>query len=217
MFVVNPRRFELMSEALHTTALKVILSASSDLAFQSVSLSENSFTMLRGASGSGKSTLMHALAGLQPIAKGHIQVGNNIITSRQVPKDWRRVSIGFIPQRPFFWPSLTVKQNLSLSAWCKESRELGLDWVDKLGLTPKLNQNAHSLSLGEQQRLSAVRAFANHAPVLLADEPIASLDQRNAELLLDSLKTYQAESGCAVLFASHDPQWKSYANQVIEL
>ena len=188
MFVVNPRRFELMSEALHTTALKVILSASSDLAFQSVSLSENSFTMLRGASGSGKSTLMHALAGLQPIAKGHIQVGNNIITSRQVPKDWRRVSIGFIPQRPFFWPSLTVKQNLSLSAWCKESRELGLDWVDKLGLTPKLNQNAHSLSLGEQQRLSAVRAFANSKINIVEDYNVDNFSDKFINLIVSKVE-----------------------------
>ena len=92
-----------------------------------------------------------------------------------------------------------------------------MDWVDKLGLSSKLNQKSHTLSLGEQQRLSAVRAFANHAPVLLADEPTASLDQRNAEQLIEALKAYQSDSGCAVLFASHDPQWKSYANQVIEL
>lgn len=206
-----------MSQVLQATELKVVFTASNAMTFPSLELNPNSFTMLKGDSGSGKSTWMHALAGLQKITKGHIQVGKSIITSRQTPKDWRRTTIGFIPQRPFFWPSLTVKQNLALSSWCKESRELGLDWVDKLGLSSKLNQKSHTLSLGEQQRLSAVRAFANHAPVLLADEPTASLDQRNAEQLIEALKAYQSDSGCAVLFASHDPQWKSYANQVIEL
>ena len=76
-------------------------------------------------------------------------------------------------------------------------------------------QSAHSLSLGEQQRVSALRAFLGTAPLLLADEPTASLDDRNTEKLL---KLFRAQLGDkALLLSSHDHRLAPYVDRIITL
>jgi putative ABC transport system ATP-binding protein len=210
--------FDHMDKILQASELTVPIGIDRQLTFPSLQLQAGELVIMTGNSGSGKSTWMHALAGLQGIASGHVSIANHgQLTRTYCPPDWRQSGVGFIPQRPFFWPSLTVKGNLDLAQWCKGSHGDLQSWVDRMGLTHCMHQQAHSLSLGEQQRLSAIRAFSHDAPVLLADEPTASLDRDNATALIESLRAYQQVSQCAVLLATHDASLAAMADRIIEL
>lgn len=119
-----------------------------------------------------------------------------------------------MPQRAFFWNSLSLKGNLDLAAWCKGLHDANAD-LETLGLTDKTRQAAHSLSLGEQQRLSALRSFLGNAPVLLADEPTASLDDANAEALMVLFKKHAGD--CAILVSSHDQRLAPFVDRIIRI
>ena len=205
-----------MAHVLHSTELTVDLNNGKRLIFNELQLKKGEFVLLQGASGSGKSTWMHALAGLLPIASGtiHIEGQGSLHAGKKAPTHWRRNGLSFMPQRAFFWNSLSLKGNLDLAAWCK-----GLPGVDAdpetLGLAGKTTQAAHSLSLGEQQRVSALRSFLGNAPVLLADEPTASLDDANAEALMKLFKEHVKDR--AILVSSHDQRLAPFVDRIIRL
>jgi len=205
-----------MSHVLKSTELTVDLDNGKRLIFPELHLKKGELVLLQGVSGSGKSTWMHALAGLIPIASGDIRIEGQgtVQAGKKAPKAWRRNGLSFMPQRAFFWNSLSLKGNLDLAAWCK-----GLPSADTaletLGLTGKSTQAAHSLSLGEQQRLSALRSFLGHAPVLLADEPTASLDDANAEALMTLFKKHAGDR--AILVSSHDQRLAPFVDRIIRL
>ena len=205
-----------MSLVLHSTELTVELDNGKRLVFPEIHLKKGELVLLQGISGSGKSTWMHALAGLIPIASGDVHIGGqgSLTAGKKAPAHWRRNGLSFMPQRAFFWNSLSLKGNLDLAAWCKGLQVAKTDF-ERLGLTGKTTQAAHSLSLGEQQRLSALRSFLGHAPLLLADEPTASLDDTNAKALMTLFKEHAAD--CAILVSSHDQRLAPFVDRVIHL
>lgn len=205
-----------MSQLLESTELIVELEGGKRLTFPPLALQKGALVLIQGASGSGKSTWMHALAGLIPLQAGRVAIENHGVlqAGHKIPKQWRRDAMSFMPQRAFFWNSLTLHENLALAAWCKGLPQIGSD-LNSVGLEGKGMQSAHSLSLGEQQRVSALRAFLGTAPLLLADEPTASLDDRNTEKLL---KLFRAQLGDkALLLSSHDHRLAPYVDRIITL
>lgn len=205
-----------MSHVLHSTELTVDLDNGKRLIFPELHLKKGELVLLQGASGSGKSTWMHAIAGLIPIASGTIQIEGqgSLQSGKKAPKQWRRNGLSFMPQRAFFWNSLSLKGNLDLAAWCKGLQVADAD-LEALGLAGKTSQAAHSLSLGEQQRLSALRSFLGNAPVLLADEPTASLDDANAEALITLFKEHAGDR--AILVSSHDQRLAPFVDRILHL
>ena len=109
---------------------------------------------------------------------------------------------------------MSLKGNLDLAAWCKGLQVADAD-LEALGLAGKTSQAAHSLSLGEQQRLSALRSFLGNAPVLLADEPTASLDDANAEALITLFKEHAGDR--AILVSSHDQRLAPFVDRILHL
>jgi putative ABC transport system ATP-binding protein len=205
-----------MSHVLHSTELSVDLDNGKRLIFPELHLKKGELVLLQGASGSGKSTWMHAIAGLIPLASGsvHIEGQGCLQSGMKAPKQWRRNGLSFMPQRAFFWNSLSLKGNLDLAAWCKGLHVADAD-LDTLGLADKTSQAAHSLSLGEQQRVSALRSFLGNAPVLLADEPTASLDDSNAEALMTLFKEHAGNR--AILVSSHDQRLAPFVDRILHL
>ena len=205
-----------MSHVLHSTELTVDLDNGKRLIFPELHLNKGELVLLQGASGSGKSTWMHAIAGLIPIASGTIQIEGqgSLQSGKKAPKQWRRNGLSFMPQRAFFWNSLSLKGNLDLAAWCKGLQVADAD-LETLGLAGKTSQAAHSLSLGEQQRLSALRSFLGNAPVLLADEPTASLDDANAEAITTLFKEHAGDR--AILVSSHDQRLAPFVDRILHL
>ena len=205
-----------MATILQTSTLRVELSPLKSLTFPPLEVQKGEVVLLKGASGSGKSTWMHALAGLIPFHQGSVTIAGygSLVAGKSAPKQWRRDALSFMPQRAFFWNSLTLNENLALAAWCKGLPQSGAD-LNSVGLEGQGRQSAQSLILGEQQRVSALRAFMGSAPLLLADEPTASLDDSNAEKLLQLFRAQLGDK--ALLISSHDHRLAPYVDQIITL
>ncbi|TWU56543.1 putative ABC transporter ATP-binding protein YbbL [Rubripirellula tenax] len=134
---------------------------------------------LVGPSGSGKSTLLRAIARLDPIRNGYVKINGDTITSAAIPNFRRRVV--YLAQRPAMIVG-TVEQNLQLpfsfaSSQSNYDRARAIDLLGELDrLEGILDQDASTLSGGEQQLVSLVRAILVDPEVMLLDEPTASLD-----------------------------------------
>ena len=189
------------------------------ITFPGIRILKGELLLLKGHSGSGKSTFLHSIAGLVPLLKGHIKIeGHGEISKNIVPKDWRKNALTILPQRPLFWQSLTVIENIKLGEWSKGIKSENSEYIlEKLGIVDLSKKAVNKLSLGQQQRLSAARALISQAPVLLADEPTAALDEENTNILMDLFKEHQSETGCSILVSSHDNRLDSIADQIVIL
>jgi ABC-type lipoprotein export system ATPase subunit len=191
----------------------------SSIIFPSITIPKGELLLLKGKSGSGKSTFLHSIAGLVPLLRGHIKIeGHGEISKNIVPKNWRKNALTIIPQRPLFWQSLTVEENIKLSEWSKDIESENIEYIlEKLGIIDLSKKAVNKLSLGQQQRLSAARALISKVPVVLADEPTAALDEENTNTLMNLFKEHQSETGCSILVSSHDNRLDSIADQIVIL
>lgn len=174
--------------------------------------------ILRGASGCGKSTLLDLLAlALRPDEAADFRFQPHPATPVDVRQCWakgqqdrlaglRRRHIGYILQTGGLLPFLSVRDNIALTA-----RLLGLDPTDaiaslaeRLDIASLLDRYPSRLSLGERQRVAIARAMAHQPYVILADEPTASLDPLNAQIIRDLLLELVQVSGAAAVIATHD-------------
>ncbi len=106
-----------MSWVLQSTELEISLEGGKTFVFPPLELLPGELVLLQGNSGSGKSTWMHALAGLLPMRSGHVEITGHPIyhASSPTPRGWRRHALGLMPQRAFFWNSLSLHENLALT------------------------------------------------------------------------------------------------------
>jgi cell division transport system ATP-binding protein len=167
------------------------------------------FVFLVGSTGSGKSTIMRLLIKEREPTGGSIRVaGRDLreITRRKVP--YYRRNIGVVFQDFKLLPNRTVYDNVAyaLSATGARRKEIRAKVPDVLrltGLSTKLHNYPDQLSGGEQQRVAVARAFVNHPPLLLADEPTGNLDPHTSLGIMQLLyRIYRA--GTTVLVATHD-------------
>jgi phosphonate transport system ATP-binding protein len=190
-----------------------------------LALHAGEFVALLGASGAGKTTLLRLLAGLDVPERGSIErPGGGVRRHRG------DTSVALIFQRPRLVGRLPAIDNVLGGRLGHVSRLRGLarrfhahDWriafaaLDRVGLLDRAGERTDRLSGGEQQRVAIARALAQQPRVLLADEPVSSLDPANATLVLDTLRTL-ANDGLAVLCSLHQPVFaRQYADRVIGL
>tara|TARA_B100001142_G_scaffold329792_1_gene394413 strand:- start:9077 stop:9691 length:615 start_codon:yes stop_codon:yes gene_type:complete len=191
----------------------------SSITFPGITIPKGELLLLKGNSGIGKSTFLHSIAGLVPLLRGHIKIeGHGEISKNIVPKNWRKNAVTIIPQRPLFWQSLTVKENIKLGEWSKGIESENSEYIlEKLGIADLSKKAVNKLSLGQQQRLSVARALLSKVPLVLADEPTAALDEENTSTLLKLFKEHQTETRCSILVSSHDNRLDSIADQIVIL
>src|SRR2546423_1704223 len=167
------------------------------------------FVFLVGATGSGKSTLMKLLLKeIEPNA-GSIKVAGHdleAISRRRVP--YYRRNIGMVFQDFKLLPNRTVHDNVAYALQVtggsrREIRNKVPDILRLTGLSTKLHNYPDQLSGGEQQRVSIARAFVNHPPLLLADEPTGNLDPETSIDIMRLLYRIN-RTGTTVLVATHD-------------
>lgn len=168
-------------------------------------LQAGEFVSIIGPSGCGKSTLLRLIGGLLTPDQGTITIGG------RSPEAGRRAKqFGLVPQTPALVPWRTVRDNLTLLPRLNRGHGRGLvsgpeidELLEAVGLTPFADALPAQLSGGMQQRISLARAFALRAPILLMDEPFASLDEitrvQMRYLLLDVWK----DTGATVVFVTH--------------
>jgi cell division transport system ATP-binding protein len=167
------------------------------------------FVFLVGATGSGKSTVMRLLIKELDPTEGTITVaGHDLskISRRRVP--FYRRNIGVVFQDFKLLPSRTVYDNVAYALQVtggtrKEIRAKVPDILRLTGLSTKLHNYPDQLSGGEQQRVSIARAFVNHPPLLLADEPTGNLDPETSIDIMRLLYRIN-RTGTTVLVATHD-------------
>jgi cell division transport system ATP-binding protein len=169
------------------------------------------FVFLVGSTGSGKSTIMKLLSKQLEPSHGTIMVaGRDLadITRKRVP--YYRRNLGVVFQDFKLLPNRTVYDNVAyaLSATGANRKEIRAKVPDILrltGLSTKLHQYPDQLSGGEQQRVSIARAFVNHPPLVLADEPTGNLDPQTSIGIMQLLYRIN-RAGTTVLVATHDHQ-----------
>jgi cell division transport system ATP-binding protein len=167
------------------------------------------FVFLVGSTGSGKSTVMRLLIKeLDPTA-GTIRVaGHDLGAIKRNRIAYYRRNIGVVFQDFKLLPSRTVYDNVAYALQVtggtrREIRDKVPDILRLTGLSTKLHNYPDQLSGGEQQRVSIARAFVNHPPLLLADEPTGNLDPETSVDIMRLLYRIN-RTGTTVLIASHD-------------
>lgn len=178
-------------------------------------LARGEATALCGPSGCGKSTLLQLIAGLLDADRGSIRIGGeDLAPLRGAARDrFRGRRIGFIFQTLNLAPGFTARENVMLAMHFADAgrNELGESPADRAGtLLAALAIDApdrpvEECSLGQQQRVAVARALACRPPLVLADEPTASLDPENARRAVDLIRDTCREAGAALLLVTHDP------------
>jgi len=173
------------------------------------SIQREEFVFLVGSTGSGKSTVMRLLIKELEPTHGMIRVaGRNLadIERKRVP--FYRRNLGVVFQDFKLLPSRTVYDNVAYAIQVtggsrKEIRSKVPDILRLTGLSTKLHNYPDQLSGGEQQRVSIARAFVNHPPLLLADEPTGNLDPETSIDIMRLLYRIN-RTGTTILVATHD-------------
>jgi peptide/nickel transport system ATP-binding protein len=178
-------------------------------------------TALVGPSGSGKTTLLHIVAGLERPSAGEVVVAGRDLgaLSRAQLAAFRRESLAFVPQAAALAGHLSARENVALAAQIRGRRDPAgvAAALEAVGLAELAGRRAGELSGGERQRVALARALVTRPAVLLADEPTANLDQRNAIAVARLLAGAALREGMLVLCATHDPSVIAEADRVVRL
>jgi len=212
-----------MTEAIHIRALSKTFSSGRQ-ALQGIDLTIRAGEMvaLIGASGSGKSTLLRHLAGLMPADRSTdslIQIhGRTVQKGGRISDDVRdiRSGVGFVFQQFNLVDRLPVIVNVLVGTlhrvplwrslirlFTQDEVAQGVSALQRVGIEDCRNQRASTLSGGQQQRAAIARALVQGAKVILADEPIASLDPESSRKVMDILQRVNQEDGCTVVVSLH--------------
>lgn len=172
-------------------------------------LAPGEHAILLGPSGCGKSTLLHLIAAILTQQQGTLRVAGTDLRSLspRAADAWRGKTIGFLPQKLALVASLSVVQNLLLSAYANgQSGDVARaqTLLQALGLVGKFDAKPHQLSQGQQQRVAIARAMFNRPKLLLADEPTANLDDAACAAAIDLLTSQAAQIGASLVIATHD-------------
>ncbi len=180
--------------------------------------------MLVGPSGCGKTTLLSALAGTLKIDAGNIDVfGNTLETmSGGALTRFRAEKIGFIFQQFNLIPTLSIAENVGVplliqGASNRTALMKAREALEKVGLGKRWKERPGKLSGGQQQRVSIARALVHEPPLVICDEPTASLDAQNGEIVLDLFSQVARSPDRAVIIVTHDNRIFSYADRIARM
>jgi len=197
----------------------------------SIEVKEGEFLVILGPSGAGKSTLMRCINRLVVPTGGRILLDGREVTSRRRELRAARRDIGMVFQQfnlvkrlsvlmnvlsgrlayHTFWPSLLYRFD-------QDDKRIAIECLTRVNMEHKAFQRADTLSGGEQQRVAIARALAQEPKVILADEPVASLDPKIARQVLTYLKQIAGELGITVLCNLHQVEYaREYAERVVGL
>ncbi|MDW6021964.1 thiamine ABC transporter ATP-binding protein [Mesorhizobium sp. BAC0120] len=172
-----------------------------------VAFPETTITAVLGPSGSGKSTLLNLVAGFETPRRGRILIGDDDVT--MLPPSARAVSMIFQENNLFAHLDVAANVGLGISPALRltvADREKIADALARTGLAGKEKRLPRELSGGERQRVALARALVRNRPVLLLDEPFASLGPALRDEMLDLTISVQKERGMTTLLVTHHPE-----------
>ncbi|ELZ75171.1 phosphonate ABC transporter ATP-binding protein [Haloferax larsenii] len=175
----------------------------------SFEIPEGEFVILLGPSGAGKSTLLRILNGLSQPTEGTVHINDRAVTGQ-------RSDVGMVFQMHYLVETMSAYRNaltgalsrVSLaeslaSQYSEEDKLAALEALDTVGLLDEARQRAGSMSGGQKQRVGIARALVQKPNLLLADEPVASLDPKAAEEVMGYMKTAAHERNLTTIASLH--------------
>ncbi len=182
------------------------------------------FSIVIGASGSGKTTLLNIIGCIDSPSCGSVEVCQQAIAEfdDDAVADFRARNIGFIFQNFSLIPVLSAYENveyplLLVGMPAAERRQRTLAMLEAVGLAAQARQQPNELSGGQKQRVAIARALVKAPQLVLADEPTANLDSANGAAIIELMRRVQAESHTTFIFATHDPQLISHADEIFAI
>jgi phosphonate transport system ATP-binding protein len=181
-------------------------------------INDGEFVIIIGPSGAGKSTLIRTINGFVKISEGELIVnGKNIKNLNEKELRILRREIGMIFQNFNLVRRISVLRNVLIgrlgyistiksifNLFSKEDIELAFENLRRVGIEDKAYVRADQLSGGQQQRVAIARALTQKPKIILADEPVASLDPPTAKIVMDYLKQFNRELGITTIINLHD-------------
>ncbi|MBL1225899.1 phosphonate ABC transporter ATP-binding protein [Enterococcus sp. BWR-S5] len=197
-----------------------------------LTIEDGEFVSIIGLSGAGKSTLLRSINRLVPITEGDIQIDGTSITNAG-KKELRllRRQIGLISQSFNLVKRSTVQKNVLsgrlgyyttlksiFGLFTKEDYQRTKEALETVGLSDKLHSRSDELSGGQQQRVSIARALVQQASIVLADEPVASLDPITTQKVMQDLKNINKTMNKTIIVNLHSvPLAREFSTRVIAL
>ena len=190
----------------------------------SIDIPYHRFSMVIGASGSGKSTLLNLIGCIDAPSAGSVEVcGENIAAlDDDALADFRARNIGFMFQTFSLVPVLSAYENVEyplvlVGAPEPERRRKTAAMLEAVGLAAHAHRRPNELSGGQRQRVAIARALVKGPQVVLADEPTANLDSATGASIVELMRRVQAESKTTFIFATHDAQLISHADEIFAI
>jgi putative ABC transport system ATP-binding protein len=182
------------------------------------------FLAIAGPSGSGKSTLLNLIGCIDKPTTGRIVI-QGVDTSRLNPTRMtaiRREKIGFVFQTFNLIPVFTAAENVEFPLLVqgvsgRERHVRVAAALESVGLSARANHRPDLLSGGERQRIAVARAIVHRPALVLADEPTANLDTRNATQLIDLMRDLNRSLGLTFIFSTHDARLLEHTPRIVRL
>jgi len=190
----------------------------------SLSVASGEFLAIAGPSGSGKSTLLNLIGCIDKPTSGRILI-DGVDTSTLNPNRMtalRREKIGFVFQTFNLIPVFTAAENVEFpllvqGIGSRERRLRVAAALESVGLSARANHRPDLLSGGERQRVAVARAIVHRPALVLADEPTANLDTRNATHLIDLMHDLNRRLGLTFIFSTHDQRLLEHTDRIVRL
>jgi len=196
----------------------------------SLEVASGSFVGVIGRSGAGKSTLLRMINRLNEPTEGSIEYDGTVVTQLKgvALNEWRR-NCAMVFQQFNLVGRLDVLTNVLmgrlttvptwralLTMWSDADKLDALETLDRFGMAEFAAQRCDQLSGGQQQRVAICRALLQRPQIILADEPIASLDPKNTQMVMDALKRINEDLGITVICNLHDLDIaRNYCNRLV--
>ena len=197
-----------------------------------LTIEDGEFVSITGLSGAGKSTLLRSINRLNDVSEGEITI-NGVSVTKAGKKELRQIrrKIGLISQNFNLVKRSTVQKNVLsgrlgyystwksiLGLFSKEDYERTTDALERVGLLDKLHTRCDELSGGQQQRVSIARTLVQQADIILADEPVASLDPVTTQKIMKDLQNINKGMGKTVIVNIHSVELaRTFSTRIIAL
>ena len=162
---------------------------------------ENEILCIMGESGSGKTSILNSIAGLLTPDKGEIILDDNILFSDKINLKPQERNIGYVFQDYALFPNMSVKDNIF---FMNPDKDYANSLIEKLGIEYLLENFPNTLSGGEKQKVSIVRALANKPRLLLMDEPFISIDEKFKNKFYEELIEIKKSLDIPIIMVTHN-------------